>query len=442
MPNIRRTAIVLFSVLISSGALGLNASATAQKTQPKKKSAEKPLPQTGAVVPELKSVDRTMEKFIRDNEIPGAAVAIVKDGRLVYARGFGYADIGKKQTVQPASRFRIASISKPITAVAVLRLVQQKKLSLDDKVLDILKYKPHLKNGAKVDPRWKSITVRQCLQHTGGWDRGVSFDAMFKAVPFAKDLGVTPPAKPEHVIRCMLGVPLDFDPGKQYAYSNFGYCLLGRIIEKKTGKPYDRFVREDVLKPIGVKRIQLGHSFLKEQADGEVRYYTRGNRTGPSVFPPVGKRVPWQYGGWHLEAMDSHGGWIASAVDLARFAAAIDRPEKSHILTKSSIATMIAPPPAPVSRNKNGGLTATYYGLGWSIRPVSNGKVNTWHTGSLDGTSTILVRRHDGVDFAVLFNTRDMPNGNHPARHIDPLMNRTLNGIKTWPKHDLFKTLP
>lgn len=396
--------------------------------------AQRPVPVTGESVPELQSLDRLMRSFLAKHEIPGGALAVVKDGRLVYARGFGYADLGKKERVQPDSLFRIASISKPFTAVTILRLLERKRLSLDDRVLDILKFRPHLNDGAKFDERWKDITIRQLLHHTGGWDRDKSFDAMFKAVEFAKELNVPPPAKPRDVIRCMLGRPLDFDPGQRYAYSNFGYCLLGRVIEKKTGKRYERFVKQDVLKPIGITRMRIGRSLPAGRAKGEVRYYTRGNTTGPSVFGPnVGKKVPWQYGGWHLEAMDSHGGWIASAIDLCRFAAAIDRPRKSKLLKPSSIRKMFAPPAPPVSRTRKGRLKDVYYALGWSVRRLGDGKINTWHTGSLDGTSTILVRRYDGVDFAVLFNTRTTPFGKHPAKMIDPLMNRAVGSIKRWP---------
>lgn len=411
------------------------ASVRSDKAPPPKKT----IPETGQPVKGLEPFDRLMRSFVRLHQIPGAALAVVKDGRLVYARGFGYADIGRKQPVQPDSLFRIASISKPITAVTVLRLVERGKLSLDDRVLDILKYRPHLAKGKKPDPRWRQITVRHLLQHTGGWDRDASFDPMFRAVEIARALKVSPPAKPEQVIRYMRGQPLDFDPGTKYAYSNFGYCLLGRIIEKKTGQKYARFVQSDVLQPIGITRMKIGRTLFENRAKGEVRYYTRGNQTGPSVFPPhVGQRVPWPYGGWYLEAMDSHGGWIASAVDLCRFAAAVDRPKKSRLLTRRSIRQMFAPPPAPVSRDPSGKLQTVYYGLGWSVRQVGPGKINTWHTGSLAGTSTILVRRHDGLDWAVLFNTRDVPGGHHPAQMIDPLLHFAAALVKKWPTHDLF----
>ena len=124
-----------------------------------------------------------------------------------------------------------------------------------------------------------------------------------------------------------------------------------------------------MLKPIGITRMKIGKSLLEHRAAGEVRYFTRGSKRTACVFAPnVGKKVPLAYGGWHHKAMDAHGAWIASAVDLARFAAAIDRPRKSKILTPKSIAAMFGPPAAPVSRTKDGKVNAVYYGLGWLVR--------------------------------------------------------------------------
>jgi len=432
----------LSAFLVTLVVVGI-APANGGETTGHKPAKPKPIPETGRAVRGLEPFDRLMRRFLVKHEIPGGALAVVKEGRLIYARGFGYADVEKKQPVQPTSLFRIASISKPITAVAILRLVERKQLSLDEKVLEILKFRPHFpREDAKIDPRWKTVTVRQLLQHTGGWDRSVSFDPMFRAVEFANMLNVKPPAKSAQVIRVMLGQKMDFDPGTKYAYSNFGYCLLGRIIEEKTGRTYERHVKEDVLKPIGVTRMRVGRTLESGRAKDEVRYYAYGNLRGRCVFPPqVGKLVPHPYGAWHLEAMDSHGGWIASAVDLARFAAAIDRPRTSKILTPQSIETMFAPPPAPVWRTKDGKLKPLYYGLGWLVRPVGKTGRNTWHTGSLPGTATILVRRHDGLSWVVLMNRRKTPHGPHATRLIDPEVHRAASAVKRWPTHDLFEKL-
>ncbi len=115
---------------------------------------------------------------------------------------------------------------------------------------------------AEYDERLDDITIRHLLQHRGGWDRDKSFDAMFRSVDFAKALGVDPPAGPDTIIRVMLGKPLDFDPGHRYAYSNYGYCLLGRVIEKLSGESYEQYVKTKVLAPIGVTAMRIGATQL------------------------------------------------------------------------------------------------------------------------------------------------------------------------------------
>lgn len=397
---------------------------------------------TGKEVPELAALDEMMRKFLAEQEIPGASLAVAKDGRLVYARGFGWANVEKEEPVLPDNLFRIASISKPITAVVILQLVEQGKLKLSDKVFEIIKAKPPRAWDGKPDPRLAEITIEQCLQHTGGWDRDVSGDPMFKTVEIAQAFGRNPPASPEQVIGYMHTQPLDFDPGTKYAYSNFGYCLLGRVIEKLTRKTYERATQELLLKPRGITEMRIGKTALEQQKADTVYFYTRdGEKTNSVVSRPPGKLVEWPYGGWYLEAMDAHGGWLASAPDLVRFAVAIDQPEKSKILTPESIQTMFAPPPGKPWRDDNGQLQPVWYGLGWSVRNVDGSEArNTWHTGSLDGTSTLLVRRHDGYSYAILFNTRQTKSGQRPSDLIDPLSYRTISEIATWPTHDLFET--
>ena len=130
---------------------------------------------TGRHDPALASFDDLMTSFVKTHKVPGASLAVTRQGQLMYARGFGYADLEKKQPVEPDSQFRIASISKPITAVAILQLVEQGKLKLTDRVFKILKPKPHFENReGRVDPRLEQVTILHCLQHSGGWDRGVS----------------------------------------------------------------------------------------------------------------------------------------------------------------------------------------------------------------------------------------------------------------------------
>ena len=402
----------------------------------------RPVPVTGPDRPGMKSLDEMMVSFIRTHRVPGAALAVVRNGKIVYARGFGYADLAGKTPTRPDALFRIASVSKPITSAAIVQLVEQKKLHLSDRVLDILPITPHAKG--KVDPRLKTVTIRHLLLHTGGWDRGKSGDPMFRPVQIAKTLGVPPPARAGHVARYMLTTPLDFDPGSRYVYSNFGYCLLGRVIEAKTGMTYEQYVRRHVLAPAGITRMRIGRTLPEHRAEGEVAYTMRNKRMMPRVFPPnVGRRVPEQYGGWHLEAMDAHGGWIASAIDLVRFARQFDSPEACRILTPASIAATFARPAGPAGFDKAGKPKAAYYGFGWSVRPVGKGgKANTWHAGALGGTSSLLVRRHDGLDWAVLFNMRSTAKGQVLAFAIDPLVHKAVDAVKTWPTTDLLEVNP
>ena len=212
----------------------------------------------------------------------------------------------------------------------------------------------------------------------------------------------------------MLGQPLDFSPGARYAYSNSGYAVLGRIIEQASGQPYGACVADQVLRPMGVTRMRLGRSLLQDRAPGEVRYYDGGGAT-TSVFPSGGK-APWPYGGFHLEAMDAHGGWIALAVDLARFITAVDGfPTRLDALRPASIETMTARPPVVWDGS------AAYYAAGWLVRPAER---NWWHSGSLPGTSSLIVRAGNGLAWAVVFNARSMVPGSTFEQEIDPAIGR------------------
>ena len=406
-------------------------------------------PVTGSPVPSLASFDRLMLNLLKRWNLPGGALAVAKDGRLVLARGYGYADKERQEPVQPESLFRIASISKPITAAAVLKLWEEGRLDLDAKAFCrpggpqtgcILTLTPP--PGARVDGRVYSVTVRQLLHHAGGWDRERSFDPMF--MPYTKlaaqVLGQPPPASCEVIIRYMLGQPLDFTPGTRYAYSNFGYCVLGEIIEAVTGQSYEAFVREAVLAPAGISRMRLGHTLLKDRAEGEVKYYDYpGAPLVESVFPSGG-RVPFPYGGFYLEAMAAHGGWIASAIDLVRFVTALDgrRQVPKPPLKPETVQLMISRPAPPLWVG-----TAYYYAMGWLVRPVSGGEANWWHDGSLPGTSSLLVRTYHGLTWAALFNSRPAyPSWLQLMRELDDGLWQAAGQVTSWPTHDLFERYP
>ncbi len=288
------------------------------------------------------------------------------------------------------------------------------------------------------DPRLKKITLKHLLQHTAGWDRAKAFDPMFRPIVIAKEENVKSPARPMDIIHYMTHQPLQSEPGERYAYSNFGYCILGRVIEKVSGQAYEAFVQKQVFEPIGVKHTQLGHTLTA--AKNETHYFDEKNRTANAIMGPnFGKPVPLPYGAWYLEAMDSHGGWISSAPDLVRFAAAFNQPDQCKILKADSIKMMFARPEGLAGHDKDGKAKVVYYGCGWSVRTVGAGKINTWHNGSLDGTATLLVRRSDGLTWAVLFNTRNNAKGTYLGGLIDPLVHRAADKVERWPTRNLFE---
>ena len=234
-------------------------------------SPEPDIVQTGQFVPGLEPYDRIVARTMRDHRIPGAAVAVVRHGRLVYARGFGMADRLREVPVQPDSLFRIASLSKPITAVAVLKLVEDGRLELDARVFrDLLAgIEPH----PPKYPRMNEITVRDLLRHSGGFDRDRSGDVQWEQKKISRKLRKSPPLDCADVIAYMKRQRLDFSPGERYAYSNFGYCALGRVIEQASGMSYEDYVRREVLIPAGAGRMRLADPFLEGRLENEVMYY-------------------------------------------------------------------------------------------------------------------------------------------------------------------------
>ncbi|HVJ68436.1 MAG TPA: serine hydrolase [Caulifigura sp.] len=381
---------------------------------------------TGKTEKVAEAYDRIFQKFMRDHHVPGGAMTIIDRGKIVAQRGYGFADIVAREQVQPDSLFRIASISKPITAIAILQLVEQGKLKLDQPIVPLLKEKTFLEGDAKPDERTAKITIRDCLQHTGGWDRGKSFDAMFKQTEFAKLLGKDAPAGQSEIIQVMLGKPLDLDPGTKYAYSNLGYCILGRIMENITGEAYEPYTKKHVLEPLGITRMRIGGTFLKDRLPGEVRYYDPG--VSPSVYQAtLGQQVPSTYGAWSLEALDSHGGWVASATDLATIAAAFDNPEHCKLLKADTIHQMFAKPEKVVFEGPDKTL---YYGLGWQGRTTPGGTLLYQHGGSLPGTATSMVHRTDGLSWAIVFNARLSPTAAHLGNALNELLHETADKLR------------
>jgi len=425
-----RTAISIACLAVLASCGGEPTAAVTSPTQPE-------MPITGAQVPGMKSYDQVIPDFMRKFGIPGGAVAVMRDGKLIYARGFGYADVENKVPVQPDALFRIASVSKTLTSAAIMTLVEEGKLGLDDRVAPFIAYLTPAP-GATVDPRWEQIAVRHLLNHTGGWDRNKpdgGFDPVDRPAIAAAAVNAPAPASSETLIRYMKGMPLDFNPGEKFAYSNFGYIILGRVIERVSGMRYDEYVRTRVLAPVGANRTRQGKSHMSDALPEEVKYYWPGAGVNaplvPSVFPGEGL-VPLNYGGFHFEAGDASGGWVSSTVDLLRFMGGVDgRPSRPDILGAAIVKEMTGSGPDQCA----GG--ACYYAFGWWVRPIQ-GDANWWHTGTLPGTTSILVRTYDNFAWAGLFNTRSLTA--NLEVEVDAALRSAFAGVISFPTHDLFSS--
>lgn len=286
------------------------------------KQAEVPEPPpVGALPANYEPLDKAIRQFMSERRIPGGELAVGHRGKLQLARGYGYATPDHSRQVQPHDLFRIASVSKPITAALVRKLAAEGRLDLQTPAFELIGAQPL--PSQTVDARLKQITVQHLLDHQGGWIRGETFDPMFRSTVIAKELGRPAPATALDVIQYMLGQPLQFDPGRHTGkgserYSNFGYCVLGRVIERVTGQSYFEALQGEILRDRQITEITLGRTLPQFRDPREPVYVSPG--LAPSVFVTDREElVPWPDGGFHLEAMDSHGGLIASAPALVEF---------------------------------------------------------------------------------------------------------------------------
>jgi CubicO group peptidase (beta-lactamase class C family) len=369
---------------------------------------------------EFASAERTIHSFMHKWSIAGASVAVAIDGKLVYAKGLGYADTSTKEEVQPYHKFRIASISKLITAVAIMKLSEEGKLSLNDRVFgpDAILDDPYFSNPK--DKRVYSITIAHLLSHEGGWSLRWG-DHMFMPLLIADKMGVKPPADTKTIVRYALDKRLHFTPGAGKAYSNLGYSILGLVIEKVSGMSYEEYCRKKVLEPLGIYDMMLAHNLPVQKAPFEVTYYTPSDIVlKPSIYG-TGELVSPSYGGNDIEALGGAGAWLATAPDLIRLLLAVDgfqtRPD---FLTNNSIDFM--------TDSENG-----FAPVGWKTT-VYNG--TWWRTGSFPGSAGMLKRQPDGVEWVVLLNSSAW-NGPEIYSYINTMMYRVISQVKRWPKEDL-----
>jgi CubicO group peptidase (beta-lactamase class C family) len=233
--------------------------------------------------------------FKRQFNVPGFSVAISHKGQFVYTRAFGMAD--RKDSVQATTdnAFRIASVTKPITSVAIFTLIEKGKLRLDDKVFGTAGILG-TKYGKGTEKQYVTdIAVDHLLTHTaGGWPND-STDPMFSHDSWDQT---------KLISWTLENLPLTYPPGQHWAYSNFGYCLLGRVIEQVSGQAYADYVQANVLQPCGISGMSIAKNSMRDRASNEVVYYGQYSEDPYKI---------------NVTRMDSHGGWIATPTSLVQF---------------------------------------------------------------------------------------------------------------------------
>ncbi len=374
-------------------------------------------------IPELEGMDGKVRRYMRQWQIKGASLAIMKNDSLLYAKGYGWADEGEGAAMEPSHILRMASVSKLITAVGIMVLQDRDSLCIKDTVFGpsgILN--DSLFNSVIKDRNYHKITVEHLLRHQGGFYR----DPLFSSKDVKAQLQLDHPPVKEDFYRLVLRHKLRFMPGEWEKYSNFGYLLLSEIIEKVSGKPYEQFIREEVLRHAGCFDMHIGGSYYSDRRENEVRYYTHeGDGKFVEEYNGSGIMVERCYGGNNIPLLSGAGAWCGSPAEIARLVASIDgRPEVEDIISPEAVAQMTEY------------FDKDTYSLGWNDTDPAKG----WkRTGTLSGTCALVKYFPDGECWIMITNTSTW-RGPGQARYTDELFRqcRELYSDKL-PERNLFE---
>jgi CubicO group peptidase (beta-lactamase class C family) len=382
---------------------------------------------TGASNSGLAALDNAMTNYMSLRNIERGTLAVTRNGKLVFNRAYTWGSTNLAPT-QSTNLFRFAGASRPLTSVAIFQLIQAGRISLDQQIGSILDL------SSAFDPQFATVTIRQLLQDYGGWDENISPDPLFQDDFVISDALNQPlPTTPQMIVDYMKTQYLDHPPGTTNVESNFGYCMLGRIIEVVTGMSYEQFVKANVLAPAGIWDMRVGKSLLADADPAEVDYQDAMGRIGPSVMGSNSPAtVPLQYGGYNLSSGDSAFGWLTTASDMARFCSSFDVQTNSPLLPSDLIDSMWSQPPQLTNN------PAFYYACGWYVRPLVGSGYNIWHFGFAPGNFGEIARRADGYCWAALFNRWDWTDQVPSYYNIDSELSAAINSITTWPTNDLF----
>jgi D-alanyl-D-alanine carboxypeptidase len=356
---------------------------------------------------DITTVNNKVTSFMGTYNIPGASLAVTKNGKLVYVKGFGKANKTTGEDVTPAHRFRLASVSKTFTGVAILKLVQDGKLNLDAKVFGTGSVLANDFGTAPYNANLLNITVRHLLQNvSGAWGATSGGDVIDQNPTYTYKQFF------DWVVNTR---PNPNVPGTVYDYSNINFVLAGRIIEKISGKSYINFIKEDIMTPIGATQTDVAGKTEADKNTNEVIYYGQGadaNYVYNIAFP----------------RRDADGGIMTTAKDLIRLVNAIDgsatRPDILNATNLTALTTTSSV------------FSGYACGIGiWSAE-------NVWFNyGSLPGTRTAFLRNANGVCVSLLLNSRvDPTTGENPFVFAmqDLCLDITKNASYAWQDIDQF----
>lgn len=319
------------------------------------------------------AVDNKIYKFMTKYSIPGISFAVSSDEEIVYAKGYGFANVEEKERTTSNHLFRLASVSKQQTAVAIMYLVEQGKLKLSDKLFgEGALFEDEF--GKDVPATAKSVTVRNFLEHNSGWVSNP--DPMFTTNSNYNGKSVK-----ERMAYVLKNVPQSYSVGSTYSYYNLGYSMLGMVVEKVSGQDFETFLKDNIYPKCGVTDIHVGRDLKSQKRDNECVYYSQSGTTAYNK---------------DFEVIKACGGMVASTVELMRFMWHIDyRSKYPDILKKETLDLMYAPS-ANYSR----------YGLGWRMGHSLFTNWAAYHTGDIAGTAAVWSRGKNGVNAVILCNSR------------------------------------
>ena len=341
--------------------------------------------------PELHAMDSIMQSYLKRWEIHGAQLAISRHDSLLYARGFGYADKDRQIPMEPSYIMRMASVSKLVTATGIMKLRDMGKIRLSDKVFGpkgILNDTFYV-NSIR-DKRYFDITVEQLLRHKAGFTNYAG-DAIFSTRYIMQQNHLTTPPDHRTLLRIVLRRHLGYTPGTAQRYCNIGYTLLSLIIEKRTGMSYENFMQRYVLNPAGCYDFHIAGNYLKDRRKNETVYYMHSSSVPVPEFNNSGRMVVRCYGENDITTALGAGAWVASAAELCRLVASIDGDR--------TVPDVISPQAVKLMTQE---MPDHQFSLGWNFTPRNRPWIRT---GSLVGTSALVLRYPDGECWVFITNT-------------------------------------